>query len=717
MFNKFISIKIKLFVSFILLTVLTITLGYVSVNTLQKVSDNGTDLYRQKAEPLHEIGTIAGYFHRVRSNVLELLVIDNLAEKQSINTKVDQRLDQINKMISDFDEHIISPEDKALYASLLSSHKEYEAMLKKIRNLAMADRNKEGLKLWFNEANALREKEQTVIENLSEMRMTEASALNKANIEMQGSLESLSLWVIAISCLFTLGIGLFNAKMVTSPLTLLKKTAEAAANGDFSVRADIKQNDEFGSLASSFNNMIEIINDEIAAAKSFQLGINGAFCIADKSTNILAINEASCRFMGYNARPEEIIGKKTMKDVFLQDTVTRKAFAGEFMRGNKIILKDHSGQSFPVIVQSGPIYNSKKEMTAAFIFFTDLRDIDAQQKEFLKTQIAPIAESLKAVAGGDLTAEVKLEKENDLYELGQSVNKMIKDLNRTLSAVNEAVQAAASAATEISSSSEEMASGAQEQSMQTSEIAASIEEMTRTIFESAQNVSKAGETSAKTSVTAKSGVEKIENANMGMKEIVRSAEETGHIISSLAKKTDQIGEIAQVIDDIADQTNLLALNAAIEAARAGEQGRGFAVVADEVRKLAERTTKATKEISETIISIQREAKEADASMEKAGHSVESGLKLNAIVDAALKEIVREATNVNDAITQVAAASEEQSSAAEQISKNIDGIRNVTQQTAGGIEQIARAAEDLSRMTVNLQELVAKFHFNKYHKTA
>ena len=166
-----------------------------------------------------------------------------------------------------------------------------------------------------------------------------------------------------------------------------------------------------------------------------------------------------------------------------------------------------------------------------------------------------------------------------------------------------------------------------------------------------------------------------------------------------------------MIDDIADQTNLLALNAAIEAARAGEQGRGFAVVADEVRKLAERTTKATKEIAGMIKQIQKDTGNAVESMGEGTEEVERGKALANKAGESLREIVEESQHVVDIVTQVAAASEEQSSAAEQISKNIEAISSVTQQSAAGTQQIAHAAEDLNRLTLNLESLIEQFNIS------
>jgi len=188
-------------------------------------------------------------------------------------------------------------------------------------------------------------------------------------------------------------------------------------------------------------------------------------------------------------------------------------------------------------------------------------------------------------------------------------------------------------------------------------------------------------------------------------DVVRKSAET---VKELGQSSDQIGEIAQVIDDIADQTNLLALNAAIEAARAGEQGRGFAVVADEVRKLAERTTKATKEIAEMIKKIQKDTSGAVASMNRGEEEVEKGKQSALKAGDSLKEIIKGAESVVDLVNQVAAASEEQSSTAEEISKNIESINNVTNESAGGIQQIAHASEDLNRLTLNLQDLISNF---------
>ena len=378
--------------------------------------------------------------------------------------------------------------------------------------------------------------------------------------------------------------------------------------------------------------------------------------------------------------------------------------------------------------QGDLLFDRSKKLTASQ---TIIRNADAAQAKFLlmlatalalvfgivaawaitRQIVIPLSQTLKVaerVAAGDLTHDLVSQRQDELGQLQRAMQSMTMGLRDLIGGISDGVTQIASAAEQLSAVTEQTNAGVNNQKIETDQVATAMNEMAATVQEVARNAEEASEAAVAADQQAREGDRVVGEAIAQIERLAGEVGNSSEAMGHLKRESDKIGSVLDVIKSVAQQTNLLALNAAIEAARAGEAGRGFAVVADEVRSLAQRTQKSTEEIEELIVGLQSGTQQVATIMDNSRSLTDSSVELTRRAGNALENITRTVSAIQAMNQQIATAAEQQSAVAEEINRSVLNVRDVSEQTAAASEETAASSTELARLGTHLQALVGRF---------
>ncbi|MCD5992291.1 methyl-accepting chemotaxis protein [Pseudomonas sp. CDFA 602] len=326
----------------------------------------------------------------------------------------------------------------------------------------------------------------------------------------------------------------------------------------------------------------------------------------------------------------------------------------------------------------------------------------------ITTPLQQTLDAVERVASGDLSRNLTIDRKDELGKLQGSIQRMTVSLRELIGGIRDGVTQIASAAEELSAVTEQTSAGVNSQKVETDQVATAMHEMTATVQEVARNAEEASEAAVAADQQAREGERVVNEAIAQIERLASSVGSSSEAMGALKLESDKIGSVLDVIKSVAEQTNLLALNAAIEAARAGEAGRGFAVVADEVRSLAQRTQKSTEEIEALIARLQSGTQQAATVMDSSRELSASSVDLTRRAGGSLENITKTVSAIQSMNQQIAAAAEQQSATAEEINRSIINVRDVSEQTSAASEETAASSVELARLGNHLQVLVSRF---------
>ncbi|ACS78670.1 methyl-accepting chemotaxis protein [Maridesulfovibrio salexigens] len=460
----------------------------------------------------------------------------------------------------------------------------------------------------------------------------------------------------------------FMRRSIVKRIQIISGATSDFAKGNLDAQFAVNSSDELGSLGDHLGEMARQIKDQLVYNRGVLNGITVPMIVTDGDSKIDFVNAPMRDILN---KPEDVLIGMDVGDFFRVEgkSLTQEAISSSDCPEGLLRFNREDGVEFPLRYQVCPLLNAEEETVGAIAVMVDLTEEEASRKHIEQQQ-----ESLLEVA-------------NEVTEVSKAL------LSYT---------------TELSQQMNELTAGVDTTAMQTGQVATAMEEMNATVLEVAQNTGETAEASDRANSVARDGGKVVSNTVSEIHIVTETTDKLSDMLADLSERAINIGEVMSVINDIADQTNLLALNAAIEAARAGEAGRGFAVVADEVRKLAEKTMGATNEVESAITLIQQSTDKVVSEMSGVRGRVENTVQMAEGAGGVLSQIVSESETIADMVRAIATAAEQQTATSDEINNSVTEINGLSQALSDGIQNANSNIQEVAEMAQKLSQLVERF---------